>query len=345
MLMLASLAMIGCDPATKTKTSPQAAGPPPAAAAKLAVAPEKPEAKPADKAAEEKTQAAVAKPAEKPAAESPKKKTGASAENHALHNLILVCDGVYSGGQPDSDEAFAELQRLGIKTIVSVDGAKPDLASAKRYGMQYVHIPIGYEGVPPSASLAIVRVSKERPGPIFYHCHHGKHRGPAAAAVAGICLGKMDARQAFAYLEKAGTGSEYKGLWRDVREFQNPTPGTELPALVESAQVPSLAAAMADIDRLYDLLKLCNDAGWKTPKGHPDVEPGRQALLLKEGFREAGRHLDETQKALFGEDLTGAESLTESIEGALKAQKTDEATANFTKLTASCKACHTKYRN
>jgi protein tyrosine phosphatase (PTP) superfamily phosphohydrolase (DUF442 family) len=286
------------------------------------------------------TPASTSKSPDKPETSSKK-----PPEKHAIHNFLTVCDGIYSGGQPDSEASFAELEKLGIKTIVSVDGAKPDVAAAKRHGMQYVHIPFGYDGIPGNAELSIVKVTKERPGPVFYHCHHGKHRGPAAAAVAGMCAGKMDVRQAYAYLDKAGTGPEYKGLWRDVRRFESPKPGTELPQLVETAPVPTLAAAMADIDRLYDLVKLCGDAGWKTPAGHPDVEPAHQALLLKEGFREAGRQLDDTKRILIGSQLSAAESLSESIENSVKANKLDEATAAFGKLTAACKACHAKNRN
>ena len=41
-----------------------------------------------------------------------------------------------------------------MKTIISVDGAKPDLKSARKQGIRNVHIPIGYTGVPEHAALA-----------------------------------------------------------------------------------------------------------------------------------------------------------------------------------------------
>jgi len=47
-----------------------------------------------------------------------------------LPNCFAVGANFYSGGQPEGEAAFAQLARLGIKRIVSVDGAKPDLASA-----------------------------------------------------------------------------------------------------------------------------------------------------------------------------------------------------------------------
>jgi len=65
-----------------------------------------------------------------------------------LPNAYRLHEKVISGGQPEGAEAFAELRALGVKTIVSVDGAKPDVELARTYGLRYVHLPIGYNGVP-----------------------------------------------------------------------------------------------------------------------------------------------------------------------------------------------------
>src|SRR5262245_14552856 len=44
---------------------------------------------------------------------------------------------VISGGLPEGDAAFQELADLGVKTVISVDGARPDVATAKKYGLRY----------------------------------------------------------------------------------------------------------------------------------------------------------------------------------------------------------------
>ena len=51
------------------------------------------------------------------------------------------------GAEPHEDVAFAELAELGVRTVVSVDGAKPQADAARHHGLRYVHIPIGYDGV------------------------------------------------------------------------------------------------------------------------------------------------------------------------------------------------------
>jgi len=56
-----------------------------------------------------------------------------------LPNAVRVHAKVISGGLP----ALEELRSLGVKTVVSVDGALPDLASAEKCGLRYVHLPHG----------------------------------------------------------------------------------------------------------------------------------------------------------------------------------------------------------
>src|SRR5688500_4513824 len=64
-------------------------------------------------------------------------------EAAGLHNLWRVAANSYSGSEPHAEEGFASLAKLGIKTVISVDGARPNLEAAAKHGMKYVHIPTG----------------------------------------------------------------------------------------------------------------------------------------------------------------------------------------------------------
>src|SRR5262249_15241787 len=152
---------------------------------------------------------------------------------------------------------FASLAKMGIRTVISVDGARPAVDAAHAHGLRYIHIPIGYDGVPTRAAAALARAVREAEGPIYIHCHHGKHRGPAAAAVACIAARNVSGIDALQILELAGTGKEYPGLWRDVVACTAPSADEKPPELVEVAEVDSLAAAMAGVDRHWDNVKLC----------------------------------------------------------------------------------------
>src|SRR5262249_28177097 len=151
--------------------------------------------------------------------------------------------------------------------------------------------------------------------PIYIHCHHGKHRGPAAAAVACVAARSIRGQDALQVLELAGTGKEYPGLWRDVAACTAPLSEEKSPELVEVAEVDSLTAAMAGAERHWDNVKLCRDAGWTTPAAHPDLTPAQTALLLREAFHEANRTIPADRfDAQFREWLGEAESLATKVE-------------------------------
>src|SRR6516162_6300346 len=148
----------------------------------------------------------------------------AKVEAAGLHNVFRLTDQLYSGSSPEGDDGFASLQRLGVRTIISVDGARPDVERARRFGLRYVHLPIGYDGVPEEQGLRIAKAVRDLPGPVYVHCHHGKHRGPAAAAVARLCVDeRCGVEQALEGMRRAGTDPHYTGLYAAPRDLRRPT--------------------------------------------------------------------------------------------------------------------------
>jgi len=278
------------------------------------------------------------------AEDPPKSPPATPGAKSPFENLHRVSPQVFSGGEPHDDAAFSKLAELGVRTVVSVDGAKPDLAAAKKHGLRYIHIPIGYDGVDEQAQASLTRVMRDVKGSIFIHCHHGKHRGPAAAAVMCLAAGQLDHPQALAFLKLAGTGQEYQGLWHDVQTFKPLPAGAKLPELVESAKVDSLAAAMATLDRAWDGVKLCQAAGWTTPSDHADLEPEHEALLVWEALKESRRALDETDQQMM-DWMDAAVADAEQLRQTLKPARPDDATKTFKQLEAACARCHEQYRN
>ncbi|HSI33487.1 MAG TPA: cytochrome c, partial [Tepidisphaeraceae bacterium] len=241
------------------------------------------------------------------------------------------------------------LKELGVKTIVSVDGAAPDVEGARKYGMRYVHLPITYSGVDPAQGKAIAKALDELPGPIYVHCHHGKHRSAAAVAVACVYNGTLRPEQATAVLETFGTGANYKGLWAAARDAR-PLRPEELRDLkieyVERAKIPRLAEAMVQVDTRWDHLKEIKAAGWKAPKDHPDLDPPHEALQLEELLREL-RRTDKTHadKPAYNTQMAAAETATAQLREALKANDAMRAEAAFKAVGASCLACHKGFRD
>jgi len=261
----------------------------------------------------------------------------------ALEHAFRVTDRLISGGQPKGDVAFAELARLGVKIIVSVDGAKPDVAAARKHGLRYVHLPIGYDGVPAERVAQLTRAAALPAGRIFVHCHHGKHRGPAAVAMMCQASAGWSPARAEAWLRQAGTAEEYAGLYRAVREFQPPSAAalTRVGELPEVAKTPALVDAMVALDECFDLLKAAQKSGWK-------ATPADAATLLWEQLRELARTDDTARRpADYRTHLADSERAAELLRRHLRATPPDPAAldAAFKTAAQSCATCHKAFRN
>ncbi|MCA9040341.1 MAG: hypothetical protein KDA65_08350 [Planctomycetaceae bacterium] len=273
-----------------------------------------------------------------------------AAEHHApLQSLIEVKPGYFSGGEPVGEEAFKKLKELGVKVLVSVDGIRPNVELAHKYGMRYIHIPIQYNGIDRESELKLVRVAKEIKEPLYVHCHHGKHRGPASMAIICRASGQFDAKQAGQYLHDVGTSPEYKGLWKAVREFQLPEETTLLPPLVEVAEVDSIAAHMAEADRRFDqLAALLEENQNKELTSTVEEQLNSELLLLWELIRESRRAAALSKKP--DEKLVIAfeksDSRIKTMKEDLKNVHSRETWSNRLELIKKdCKGCHSQFRN
>jgi protein tyrosine phosphatase (PTP) superfamily phosphohydrolase (DUF442 family) len=271
-----------------------------------------------------------------------------------LENLHRLTPKVLSGAEPHDEAAFKALSSHGVKTVISVDGAKPKVDLAKKYGMRYVHLPIGYDGVPTEKTKDLAKALIELDGPIYVHCHHGKHRGPAAAAAACVAGGLLSNDEAVNVLTKMGTGANYAGLWKSARTTAT-MPLEELKKrnvdFREIAAVPPIAEAMVHVDEKFDHLKLAQKAGWEKPKDHPDIDPPHEALQLRELLFELMR-TDEFKakpddyKKWTEESLLQAESLHKLLkDGPPTAEAKTKSDALMTSLKKGCADCHKAYRD
>ena len=267
----------------------------------------------------------------------------AQAPALALHNVIRVGPSLWSGSGPDGEEAFAELERMGIRTIISVDGAVPEVALAQKHGLRYVHLPVGYYGIPRGRVLELAKAVRDLPGPVYVHCHHGRHRGPAAAAAIRLCLDPdYTPEQAEQYLKEAGTDPHYAGLFGLPRTLKRPT-REELDRLPNDfpavARVPDLAQRMVEIDARWDKLKAAKEAGWPE-----SGESAGEALLLVEAYREVAR-LTPAKHPAFAKHRDAAEADAAIIERTLRAANHPGANAAFAASKAQCLRCHDTFRD
>ena len=276
-----------------------------------------------------------------------------AVKDPGLPNLVRYESKVLVGGVPEPASAFRTLADMGVKTIVSVDGAIPDVAAAERHGLLYVHLPIGYRGIEPQRRLEIARAVQDGRGrgEVYLHCHHGKHRCASAAATALVSLGLLEPDEGISLMHRSGTSSHYPGLFQVVREsvpvdrvaLQSvPTPQAAIER--PTGLVESMVAAAESLGRLSEVA----DAAWRVPAHHPDLQPATEAAAITEAMRlmleleSAESDADAELVVLSRRSAAIAARLERLL--ATDRPDPDALDAAFTAVAATCVECHRAHR-
>jgi len=265
-----------------------------------------------------------------------------------IENAFQLGPRLWSGGEPHGDQAFKALAAAGVRTVVSVDGAKPDLDSARRHGLRYVHIPIGYDGLSSDAVASLASLTTTDRGGVFVHCHHGRHRGPTAAAILARASGAWDAPLAEAWQKRAGTSSDYPGLHQAVREFRMPDAASlhAAGARLRSSVAPSgLVESMVIIDGQTEALADMKVAGWKEVPAKPDETPAQAARLLHEQFKEGIRLGLGPKDPEFHRAMESAERSASVLMISLQSGDRPAAEVAWKQVKENCTGCHKTWRN
>jgi hypothetical protein len=270
-----------------------------------------------------------------------------------LHNAVAYHEGFISGSAPEGDAGFDTLAGMGIRTIITVDGAEPEVEKARARGIRYIHLPIGYNGFDEQRRLQLTRATRDamREGPVYIHCHHGKHRSAGAAAAVAAGLGWLAPEEGVERMKVSGTAPNYKGLYA-CAAAATVLAAAEIdgvPADFPSVWKPSgYVKGMVEIDEVFEHLKAIEKAGWATPKDHPDLVPVAEAGRLADLFRV----LNETDYAKRKPDefhtlMHESNARAQTLEDLLAASDQDawKLSAQFKLVAASCKDCHAKYRD
>ncbi len=268
-----------------------------------------------------------------------------------LVNGHFITAKVISGAQPEGEESFKALKALGVKTIISVDGAKPDVETARKYQMRYVHLPMTYATVTQAQGMALAKALQELPGPIYVHCHHGKHRSAAAVAVACVMNGMIPPADAEEVLDAFGTGKNYLGLWKAALEARPADPKALAEVKVEyheTQKIEAIPETMVKIDQRADDLKLLQANQWQPVPEHPDLDPAHEALQLEELLHEIPRtDAAITKYPEFQRLLNESEAATTELRLTLESKPLNPSAARaaLIRVNASCTACHQAYRD
>jgi hypothetical protein len=286
-------------------------------------------------------------------------------EDSGLYNVFTLSDSIVSGSEPEGEEAFRVLQSMGINTIVSVDGKVPNEDLATSLGMTYVHVPIHYSGISEDELTRLAKTFREKDGPFYVHCFHGKHRGPAAAAVGRLVVDGIPREQALAEMHLCGTSSSYEGLYLSIAEGhiaeREATDDYEwdFPA---AHPFGGFRQAMVEISRVDDSLEYLSLNGWEPSDNHPDLDAVNEATRLASALLRSSELDDVADKpadfhSWMGDAVKASTELRDALEAWTRGSGSaalagtdsgvgiDDVDRAFDALSQSCKACHEAYRN
>lgn len=278
-----------------------------------------------------------------------------------LVNVYRLSDRIISGSEPVDEEALSQLVAWGVRTVLSVDGKAPNLEAADRLGLRYVHVPLRYRGVEPDELAKIAKTFRELQGPFYVHCFHGKHRGPAAAAIGRVALDGLDRERAIAEMRQwSSTAAKYEGLYASVATSTIPS-ATETAAFEfgfdRAHTFGGVREAMVTLTRSWDEVKLVRKNEWAASADHPDIDPLRSATVVKEHL-DACAAMDDA--ALFADDFhgwldTSRKGTTRLVEllglkdgggGTMTPEALEgELEAAYRSVARTCVDCHGVYRN
>ena len=142
-------------------------------------------------------------------------------------NFHIVNDRLYRGAQP-TDEGFANLAKMGVKTILDVREYDSRSLAEKKVveaaGMRYVNIPMHGMTSPSPADIAkaLALFDNQEAGPVFIHCRRGADRTGTVVACYRIAHDRWKNEKALSEARSMGMAWIEKAMQHYIRDYKPP---------------------------------------------------------------------------------------------------------------------------
>lgn len=146
-----------------------------------------------------------------------------------INNFHVVGRNIFRGGQPEGEDQWAFLQRLGIKAVIKlnrrvgrVDTVQTERDFSKKYGIKVIELFLPPEDFPNLNFLgepkfedirsAMSVLGMEAESPIFVHCSHGSDRTGLIIAVYRVENQNFCKQKAYSEMLKHGHNTLLLGI-------------------------------------------------------------------------------------------------------------------------------------
>jgi tyrosine-protein phosphatase SIW14 len=149
------------------------------------------------------------------------------AEAPGVPNFHQVDEHVYRGAQP-TEQGFASLAKIGIRTVIDLRGERSEESKAQRAGMRYVRLPWSGFKAPDETQIeaVLLLLNDSTQWPVFVHCKHGVDRTGTAIACYRIAHDHWSNEQALAEAKEIGMNPLQRAMRSYILHFTGAMPET-----------------------------------------------------------------------------------------------------------------------
>jgi len=135
-----------------------------------------------------------------------------------VSNLHQVTPSLYRSAMLDADDV-AQLQTLGVKTVISLRSFHADTEILKGSGINAVRIPINTWAIRDRHVIDAMRAIRaaEQQGPVLLHCLHGADRTGMMTAMYRMLYQGWPREKAIDELKNGGYG--YHAIWKNIERY------------------------------------------------------------------------------------------------------------------------------
>ena len=138
-------------------------------------------------------------------------------EKDGLPNLAKVSETLYRGAQPTA-EGMAELEKMGVKSVVNLRSFHSDRKLLKETKLDYTHITMKAWHPEYKELVQFLKIASDKEKqPVFVHCQHGSDRTGLNCAVYRIAVQNWSLEEAMREMRQGGFG--FHEVWKNIPPY------------------------------------------------------------------------------------------------------------------------------
>jgi protein tyrosine phosphatase (PTP) superfamily phosphohydrolase (DUF442 family) len=175
-------------------------------------------------------------PATRPAAPTTRPLVEPRNDIPGLPNFAKVSDNLYRGAQPTA-EGFAQLKKMGVKTVVNLRSFSSDRGKLKGTGLRYAHIYCKAWHPEDEDTLEFLKIMSDPAShPVFVHCQQGADRTGCVVAVYRVVEQGWSMEDAVKEMHQFG----FHPIWTHISDYLKRFDAAEVRKKLARTEMPDI---------------------------------------------------------------------------------------------------------